>query len=46
MTDTTAEAQPWPNQTEPVDGVVPATEVDQDPTLFDDVEDDDLEMEV
>lgn len=31
---------PWPNLLDPVDGVVPVTEVSQDPTLFDDLEDD------
>lgn len=36
---------PWPNETTVVDGVVPVEEISQDPTLFDDEDSDDLEME-
>lgn len=36
---------PWPNQTPVVDGVIPTEEVDQDPDLFAD-DDDDPEMEM
>lgn len=40
-------ADPWPNQQEPVDGLVPTSEVSQDPDFFeDDVDDPDLQMEV
>lgn len=38
-------SDPWPNQTPIVDGVVPVDDVPQDADLFDDDEDDDLEME-
>ncbi len=37
--------EPWPNQTPVVDGVIPTEEVDQDPDLFED-DDDDPEMEM
>lgn len=36
----------WPNQTPVVEGVVPLEEVPQDPNLFDDDDDPDVEMEV
>jgi hypothetical protein len=39
------EPQPWPNQTLVVDGVVPTEEVDQDPDLFADDDDPEMEME-
>lgn len=45
MPEIQSDRAPWPNQTPPVDGIVPVDEVPQDPDLFDDVEDDDLEME-
>lgn len=43
-----APLEPWPNQNEIIDGVVPAEEVSQEPHIFDnDVEADlDVEMEV
>lgn len=37
-------AIPFPNQATVVDGVIPTSEVDQDPGLFDE-DDEDLEME-
>ena len=32
--------QPWPNQEEVVDGVIPTEEISQDPHLFDDLPED------
>lgn len=43
--DEPTEPQPWPNQEPVVDGIVPTEEVDQDPDLFAD-DDDDPEMEM
>ena len=37
--------QQWPNQEPVVDGVIPADEVSQDPTLFDGLDDEDEEMD-
>ena len=34
---------PWPNQKPVVDGIVPVSEVSQDPTLFDDLEDEEVQ---
>jgi hypothetical protein len=45
MRGTTMIDNNWPNQTPIIDGVVLVSEVSQDPTLFDDDNDDDLEME-
>lgn len=36
---------PWPNQQEPIDGVVPTAEVSQDPDFFDEDVDLDAKME-
>jgi hypothetical protein len=35
----------WPNQQEPLEGVIPDDEVSQDPNLFDNDTDPELEME-
>lgn len=42
MTDSKPQSleSPWPNQTFVVDGIVPASEVPQDPDLFDNDHDD------
>ena len=45
MTEPQSIETPWPNQTPVVDGIVPVSEVPQDPDLFDDDTDDQLETE-
>ena len=45
MTEPQSNSTPWPNQTPVVDGIVPVAEVPQDPDLFDDDTDTDLETE-
>lgn len=40
-----AQLAPWPNQTPVVDGIIPTDQVSQDPTLFDDLDDDEMEMD-
>lgn len=45
METTTNPHLPWPNQQPVVDGVTPTEEVSQDSGLFDNEDDEDLEME-
>lgn len=40
MAESQTPGVPWPNQQEPIDGVVPTAEISQDADLF---EDDDLD---